>query len=97
MVVAPKLAPTEATRRWAALLRQVFEVDPLVCPHCAGPMRIVACITQAAVIDEILTHLRTRAAAGAQPGARSPPSTAASVARGARRRPTASTAPLHAP
>jgi len=97
MVVAPKLAPTEATRRWAALLRQIFEVDPLACPHCAGPMRIVACITQAAVIDQILTHRRTRAAAGAQPGARSPPSTAASVARGARRRPTANAAPLPAP
>jgi len=79
------------------LLRQIDEVDPLACPRCAGPMRIVACITQAAVIDQILTHLRTRAAAGAQLGARSPPSTAASVARGARRRPTASTAPLHAP
>jgi len=97
MVVAPALAPTEATRRWAALLRQIFEVDPLVCPRCAGPMRIVACITQAAVIDQILTHLRTRAATGAQPGARSPPAIAASVGRGARRRPTASTAPLHAP
>ena len=34
MVVAPTLAPTEATRRWAALLRQIFEVDPLVCPRC---------------------------------------------------------------
>jgi hypothetical protein len=42
------------------LLRQIFEVDPLVCPRCTGPMRIVACITQAAVIDQILTHLRTR-------------------------------------
>jgi hypothetical protein len=78
MVVAPRLAPTQATRRWAALLRQVFEVDPLVCPHCAGPMRIVACITQASVIDQILTHLRTRATAGA------------------RRRPIANPAPLHA-
>ena len=100
MVVAPKLAPTEATRRWAALLRQIFEVDSLACPHCAGPMRIVACITQAAVIDQILTHLRTRAAAAARPGARSPPSIGASVARdtrGARRRPTARPAPLHAP
>ena len=29
MVVVPKLAPTEATRRWAALLRQVYEVDSL--------------------------------------------------------------------
>src|ERR1035437_239639 len=84
IVVVPKLAPTEATRRWAALLRQIYEVDPLVCPHCAGAMRIVACITQSAVIDQILTHLQTRATSGAWPGARSPPPTAASVARGAR-------------
>jgi hypothetical protein len=94
ILVVPKLAPTEATRRWAALLRQIFEVDPLVCPRCAGPMRIVACITQAAVIDQILTHLRTRATAGAQPGARSPPATAA---RGARRHLPARPASLHAP
>jgi hypothetical protein len=49
-------------------------------------MRIVAFITQSAVIDQILTHLRTRAAAGAQPGARSPPSPAAPAARGGNRR-----------
>jgi len=100
MVVAPTLAPTEATRRWAALLRQIFEVDPLVCPRCAGPMRIVACITQAAVIDQILTPLRTRATSGDRRSARSPPSTSAPVAPGASRasrRPTARTAPLHAP
>jgi len=83
MVVAPKLAPTEVSRRWAALLQQSFEVDPLVCPHCAGAMRIVAFITQSAVIDQILMHLRTRADSGLRPGARSPPSTAASVSRGA--------------
>ena len=35
IVTAPRLAPTEATRRWAALLRQRVEVDPLVCPRCA--------------------------------------------------------------
>ena len=28
MVSASGLAPTEATRRWAALLQQIFEVDP---------------------------------------------------------------------
>jgi hypothetical protein len=100
IVTAPQLAPTDASRRWAALLRQIVEVDPLACPHCAGPMRIVACITQSAVIDQILTHLRTRATSGDRRSARSPPSTAAPVARGANRssrRPTASTAPLQAP
>ena len=70
MVVAPTPVPTEATRRWAALLRQIFEVDPLVCPTCRGTMRILAFITQASVIDQILMHLRSHAAAGAQPGGR---------------------------
>ena len=68
--------------RWAALLRQIFEVDPLVCPKCRGTMRILAFITQASVIDHLLTPLRSRAMAGAQPRARRPP---------------ASPAPLHAP
>ena len=67
IVPAPRLAPTEARRRWAigptaALLQQIFEVDPLACPTCRGPMRVVAFITEASVIDQILTHLQTRAA-----------------------------------
>ncbi len=70
LVFAPRLAPTEASRRWAALLQQIFEVDPLACPTCGGPMRVVAFITQASVIDQILTHLRTRAAREAHAGLR---------------------------
>ena len=62
IVTALRLASTEATRRWAALLQQIFEVDPLACPTCHGVMRIVAFITQTSVIDQILTHLRTHAA-----------------------------------
>ena len=85
IVPAPRLAPTEATRRWAALLQQLFEVDPLACPTCRGPMRIIAFITQTSVIDQILTHLRTRATTGAPDGARSPPSTRAPATRGAAR------------
>jgi len=72
IVPAPRLAPTEATRRWAALLQQIFEVDPLACPTCQGAIRIVACITQTAVIDQILTHLRIRAARESHAGPRSP-------------------------
>jgi len=45
-------------RRWAELLRRIFEVDPLRCPRCGTPMRIVAFLTAPAVIDQILTHLR---------------------------------------
>jgi hypothetical protein len=38
----------------AALLQQIYEVDPLACPSCHAVMRIIACITQAAVINQIL-------------------------------------------
>ena len=61
----------EARRRWAELLRRIFEVDPLRCPRCGGAMRILAFLTEPAVIDRILTHLRTRARAAP---ARDPPS-----------------------
>lgn len=44
-------------RAWARLIKQVYEVDPLVCPRCAGPMRIIAFIEQPEVIEKILTHL----------------------------------------
>lgn len=71
IVRAPRLAPSAATRRWAALLQQILEVDPLACPTCRGPMRIIAFITQASVIDQIFTHLRTRAAREAHAGSRS--------------------------
>ena len=87
IVPAPRLAPTEATRRWAALLQQIFEVDPLACPTCHGAMRIVAFITQTSVIDQILTHLCTRAAHAAHADARSPPSTRARASQGASRAP----------
>jgi hypothetical protein len=52
---APQLAPAEASRRWVALLQQIFEVDPLASPTCHGAMRIVAFITHASVIHQILT------------------------------------------
>jgi hypothetical protein len=37
---------SEAGKRWAELLRRIFEVDPLACPRCGEQMRIVAFITQ---------------------------------------------------
>jgi hypothetical protein len=38
-------------RRWANLIRRVYETDPLVCPRCGAEMR---------VIGFILDHLRKR-------------------------------------
>ena len=56
----------EARRRWAELLRRIYEVDPLACPACGGAMRILAFITETAVIDRILAH-RRRSARGRGP------------------------------
>jgi hypothetical protein len=60
VVVADGVPPALAAvrRRWAELLRRIFEVDPLRCPRCGTPMRIVAFLTAPAVLDQILTHLR---------------------------------------
>ena len=47
-------------RRWAELIRRVYEVDPLVCPRCGSEMRVIGFITEPAVIDRILDHIRKR-------------------------------------
>ena len=58
-------------------------------PVLHGTMRIVAFITQASVIDQILAHLRTRTTREAHAGPRSPPSTPTPTSRGASRVPRA--------
>jgi len=42
---------------WALLLARIYEVLPLLCPRCGGEMRIIAFITEAAVIRAIPGHL----------------------------------------
>jgi hypothetical protein len=45
--------------RWSALIKRVYEVDPLCCPKCGGTMAIVSFIEQedqADVIERILKH-----------------------------------------
>ena len=80
-------APTDPDRRalrrvWAALIRRIYEVDPLVCPRCGGTMRIIAFITEPRVIGKILRHLAAqgvdaRSPPGADPSAPRRPVTAA--------------------
>ena len=47
-------------RRWANLIRRVYEVDPLVCPRCGAEMRVIGFITETKVITRILDHIRKR-------------------------------------
>jgi hypothetical protein len=49
------LSPPRAGRRCS---RKVYEVDPMVCPRCSGKMKVVAFITDFAVVDKIIDHLK---------------------------------------
>ena len=63
-------------RRWAELLRRVFQVEVETCPRCDGAMRIVAFVTEPAVVRRILAHLARRgieARAGPWAGAAAAP------------------------
>jgi len=42
----------------AEMIRKVYEVDPLVCPQCGGQMKVIAFITDYAVVDRIIHHLK---------------------------------------
>jgi len=41
-------------RNWARLIKKIYEVDPLTCPKCHGPMRVVSFIKDQEVIEKIL-------------------------------------------
>ncbi len=53
-----KAAPTRCSQTWAMLIKRVYEVDPLACPKCGGPMKVIAFIEppQGALIEKILRH-----------------------------------------
>jgi hypothetical protein len=42
---------------WAGLLERTFAIDVLACPECGGRLRLIAIITDPAVIQKILDHL----------------------------------------
>jgi hypothetical protein len=69
---------------WARLIHKVYEVDPLECPKCKGPMRVIALIDDAAVIRKILRHLglwapQIAVRRGPGPPAPDPPEPAAQI------------------
>jgi len=45
------------SQRLLRLIAQVYEVDPLVCPRCSPPMRILAVIIEPEEVRKILRHL----------------------------------------
>ena len=65
-----------AARNWAACVRKVFEVDPILCPRCAVEMKPVAVITDDCELRRLLEHLRLPADFPKTAPARSPPAVA---------------------
>ena len=45
-------------RSWARLIKKVYEADPLVCPRCSGPLKIISLIGDSPVIEKILRRLK---------------------------------------
>jgi hypothetical protein len=43
---------------WAEMIRKVYEVDPMICPHCGGSMKVIAFLTDYPVVDRIINHLK---------------------------------------
>lgn len=42
---------------WAMRLKRVFNIDITICRHCQGSVRIIACIDDVQVINQILSHI----------------------------------------
>ena len=66
-------------RRWANLIRRVYEADPLVCPRCGSEMRVVSFITDPRVVKRIVDHLRKRDRPARPPPPRVPQTVASPV------------------
>jgi len=67
-----------AKAAWARLIRKVYESDPLECPKCKGPMRVIALIEDPRVIRRTLERLGFWAPLAIE---RSPPPSVASWPR----------------
>ena len=75
-LAAKAMRPTRST--WADLLKRVFEIDALSCPYCGGRRKLIALLTDGAVVRKILEHLGLPTTA---PEPRSGPSAARAGAR----------------
>jgi len=56
-VIPNEMSSKEFCQSWARLIQKIYEVDPLICPKCQGPMRIISFIEELHIIEKILHHL----------------------------------------
>ena len=58
LLIIEEECPRSPRRGWAAMIRKVYEVDPLTCSQCGGQMKVIAFITDFSVVDRIINHLK---------------------------------------
>jgi len=63
--------------REAHFIMKMWHADPLICPQCQHPMRLIAVLDQLAVAEKILRHLGLWSGTPSPAPARSPPGGAA--------------------
>jgi hypothetical protein len=44
-------------RNWARLIQKIYQIDPLCCPKCQGPMKVISFTEDDALIKKIVEHL----------------------------------------
>jgi hypothetical protein len=73
--VSPDPPAKLPSKRWRDLILRVWHVDPLRCPVCQNPMRVIAVIDDPRLVQKILRHLgawHDPPARGSPPGASGP-------------------------
>ena len=70
---AAEVVSARAKSSWARLIHKVYEVNPLECPKCGAPMRVIALIDDETVIRRILEHLGIWAPREPRQNQRAPP------------------------
>jgi hypothetical protein len=62
-----------ASKKWRELIKKVWEVDPMVCPRCGKPMKVIALIDEPQAIFDILSYLGLWESVNEQARPRAPP------------------------
>jgi len=58
IIISNGIPKNKLRKSWARLIRKIYKADPLICPKCNGPMRILSIIDDDNTIKKILIHLK---------------------------------------
>ena len=58
LLAGPVFGCGALSKGWAEMIRKVNGAGPLICPRCGGRMKVIAFLTEYAVVDRIIWHLK---------------------------------------